>query len=116
MDSYNKNIEIVVNDKADKVFKKLFRSLLIKYQNNLQKSMKCSNFIFYCFYLIHYRCHKINLKCGRSYIDSPICIKTKKATITGINKDDNKCFLNTATLVLNHKEIRKRKYRNLKLL
>ena len=116
MDSYSKNIEIIVNDKADKVFKKLFRSLLTKYQNNLQKSMKCSNFIFDCFYLFHCRCHKINLKRGRSYIDSTICIKTKKATITGINKGYNKCFLNTATLVLNHKEIWKRKYRNLKHL
>ena len=31
----------------------------------------------------------------------------KKATINAINKDDNKCFSNAATLALNHKEIGK---------
>ena len=37
--------------------------------------MKGSDFIF------DYKCHKINLNCGGSYVDSPDCIKNKKGTI-----------------------------------
>ena len=40
---------------------------------------------------MHYKCHKISLKHGGSYIDSPDWIKNKKATVNSIN-DDNKCF------------------------
>ena len=35
--------------------------------------------------LLHYKCHKINLNCGGSYIDSPDRIKNKKGTINPIN-------------------------------
>ena len=41
---------------------------------------------------LYHKCHKINLKQGRSYIDSPKWIKNKKATIKLINKKDNECF------------------------
>ena len=33
--SCGKNVEIMINDKADKVIKKIFRSILFKYQNTL---------------------------------------------------------------------------------
>ena len=46
-------------------------------------------------------------KSGGSYTDSPIWIRIKKATINPINQDDDKCFQNTATFALNHKEIEK---------
>ena len=53
---------------------------------------------------MYYQCHKINLKHGRSYVDSPEWIKNKKATINPINNDD-KCFQYTASVTLNHEEI-----------
>ena len=40
--------------------------------------MRASDFIFDCINLLHYKCHKINLKGDRSYIDSPDRIKTQK--------------------------------------
>ena len=40
--------------------------------------MKGSDFIFDCVNLLHYKCHKINLKRGGLYIDSPDWIKDKK--------------------------------------
>ena len=49
--------------------------------------MKGSDFIFNCINL-HYKLHKINLKRGASYIDSPDWI-SKKETINSIN-DHNK--------------------------
>ena len=48
--------------------------------------MKGSEFIFDYVNLLYYQCHKINLICSGSYIDSPDWIKTKKATIHPINR------------------------------
>ena len=47
--------------------------------------MKGSNFVFSYVQLLYYKCHKINLNCGGSYIDSPDRIKNKKGTINPIN-------------------------------
>ena len=44
-------------------------------QNNLE-SMEGSEFVFDYFHLLYYKCHKINLNCGRSYIDSSDWIKS----------------------------------------
>ena len=38
------------------------------------------------------------------YIDSPDCIKNKKAAINHINKKDNKYFQYAVTVALNHEE------------
>ena len=66
--------------------------------------MKGTNFIFDCVNLLHYKCHKINLKRGGSYIDSPDFMEKKKATINSINYGD-KCFQYAAIVALNHKKL-----------
>ena len=53
---------MIINNEAYEVIKKPFVSLKNRYQNNL----------------LHYKCHKINLNHGGSYIDAPDWIKTKK--------------------------------------
>ena len=106
MHSKSDNIEIMINDKADQIIKELFDSIKSRYQNNL-KSMKGSEFVFDYVHLLYYKCHKINLNCGGSYIDSPNWIKNKKATINPSNKKDNKCVQYAVTVVLNHEEIKK---------
>ena len=53
--------------------------------------MKGSDFIFDCVNSLYYKCHKIDLNRGGSYIDSLGQVKYKKATINPINKN-NKCF------------------------
>ena len=53
--------------------------------------MKGSDFIFDCVNSLYYKCHKIDLNRGGSYIDSPGWVKYKKATINPINKN-NRCF------------------------
>ena len=106
MHSKSDNIEIMINDKADQIIKELFDSIKSRYQNNLE-SMKGSEFVFDYVHLLYYKCHKINLNCGGSYIDSPNWIKNKKATINPSNKKDNKCVQYAVTVVLNHEEIKK---------
>ena len=77
MHSESDNIEIMINDEADKVTKVLFGSLKNRYQNNLE-SMKGSGFVFDYVYICHYKCHKINPKRSGSYIDSPDLTKEQQ--------------------------------------
>ena len=72
----------------------------------MKTSIKGSDFIFDYVNLLHYRCHKINLNCNGSYIDSPDWIKNKKATIYLIN-DEVRCFQYIATVVISHERIGK---------
>ena len=53
-------------------------TLLNRYQNNLENLKKGSEFVFDFVHLLYYKCHKINLSRGGSYIDSPDWIKNKK--------------------------------------
>ena len=104
MHSESDNIEIMINDGADEVIKKLFDTLKNRHQKNLE-SMKGSAFVFVCVDLSYYKSHKINPNHGGSYVDSPDRIKNKKATVNPINKGYNKCFQFAVTVALNHEEI-----------
>ena len=106
MHSKSDNPKVIINDEADEVMKELLESLKKRYQNNLEL-MKGSAFAFDYVHLWYYKCHKINLNCGGSYIYSPDWIKSKEATINPINKKDKKCFQYAVTIALNHEEIKK---------
>ena len=69
--------------------------------------MKSSEFVFDYVQLLYYKCHKINLNWGGSYIDSLDWTKNKKTTINPINKKDNKFFQYAVTVALNCEEIKK---------
>ena len=56
-----------------------FVSLLSRYQENLETSMRGVDFIFYSVQLSKFT--KVNFRRGGSYIHSPDLIKKKKATI-----------------------------------
>ena len=47
MHSISDNIKVMIIDEADEVVENLFKSLHNRYQNNLEKSMKGSDFVFY---------------------------------------------------------------------
>ena len=74
--------------------------------------MRSREFAFDYVQLLYYRCHKINLNCGGSYIDSPDWIKNKKTTVNRIKKKYNKCFQYVVTVALNYEEIKKRSPKN----
>ena len=56
--------------------------------------------------LMYYKFHKVNFRCGGSYIDSPDWIKNKIATINPKNEDD-KYFQYATTVTLNQEEIKR---------
>ena len=74
MHSKSENMEFMIYENADEVFE----LLLIRYQIELEASMRGSDFTFDSVYLLYYKCHKINPNRGGSYINSPDWIKPIK--------------------------------------
>ena len=85
------NIEIIMGSETNNIIEELCESLLQKYQEGLEESMRGSEFIRDSVDLLCYHLQKIGLKRGASYIDSPEWLENKKATINPKNNDDN-CF------------------------
>ena len=54
----------MINDKADEVVKELYESLLNRFQNNMEESIKGGEFVFDYVPLLLYKCHKNNSNCG----------------------------------------------------
>ena len=86
MNSKSDNIEIMIGNKTDEIIVKRFDSFLQIYQKSLEELMKGREFVFDSVDLLHYKCHRINLNRGESYIDSLKWLKNKKITInTALN-------------------------------
>ena len=56
--------------------------------------------------MLYYDLNKISSNRGGSYIDSPVWIKNKKATINP-NNNENKCFQYALTVGLSYEKIKK---------
>ena len=75
------NEEFMNGSDADEIIKELFKSLLQRYQENLQEKMKGSDFAFDGVNYLYYNFNKISISRGGSYIDSPKWLKDKKSTV-----------------------------------
>ena len=78
MHTKSDNIDIVMGSETNDVIKELFKSLLQKYQEGLQESVRVSEFIFDGVNLLYYHLQKISLKRGGSYVYSLKWLKNKK--------------------------------------
>ena len=94
------NEEFMNGSDKDEIIKELFRSLLQRYQENLQEKMKGLDFAFDRVNYLYYDLNKISISKGGSDIDSPKWLKNKKSTINPKN-NDYKCFQYAVTLALN---------------
>ena len=105
---YSRSIpeEIMSGSETEEIMEKLIKSLLQKYQDNLQNKMKGSDFIFNGVNYLFYDLNRITISKGGSYIESPKWLKDAKCTITQKNTD-NKCFQYATTLALNFNNIDK---------
>ena len=109
------NIEIMMGSETDEIIEELFKSLLQRYQEGLEESIRGSEFIFDCVDALYYNLNKISLERLGSYIDSPEWLKNKKATINPKNNDD-KCFQYALTVALNYETKIDKEYQKLSLL
>ena len=94
------NEEFMNGSDTDEIIKELFKSLLQRYQENLQEKMKDSDFAFGRVNYLYYNFNKISISRGGSYMDSPKWLKDKKYTMNQKN-NDNKYFQYAVTLALN---------------
>ena len=105
MHSKSNNIKFKSYNDANKVVDQLFKSLCLRYQDNLETLMEESEFIIDLVQMMYYKCHKVNFIRGGSYLDSADWIKKKKTTKNPKNKDDE-CFSYAVTVSLNYEEIK----------
>ena len=90
----------------DEIIEELFKSLLQRYREGLEESMKGSAFVFNSIDLLKCKLNKIGLNRWGSYVNSPKWLKDKKATISPKNNDD-KHFQYALTVALNYQNIKK---------
>ena len=76
----------MMGKETNNIIDELFESLLQRYQNNLEESMRGNEFVCDSIDLLYYHLHKVSLKRGRSYVDSPKWLKNKRPTINLKNK------------------------------
>ena len=82
MHTKSDNIEIIMGSETNDIIEELLESLLQKYQEGLEKSVRGSVFIPDSVDSLYYNLQKISLnRKGSSYIDSPKWLKNKKAII-----------------------------------
>ena len=92
--------EFMNGNDTDEIIKELFKSILQRYQENLQEKMRGSDFAFDGVNFLYYDFNKISISRGGSYINSPKWLKNKKSTINSKN-NDYKCFQYAVTVSLN---------------
>ena len=73
--SKSNNREFMPYDNANEVVDELLEPLLSRYQNDLETSIRGSDFTFDSIQLLYYKCYMINSKHGELYIDTPGWIK-----------------------------------------
>ena len=106
MPAKSNNVENMIGSETNEFIEELFKSILQRYQEGLEESMKGSEFIFDSIDALYHDLNKVSLSRGRSYIDSPKWLMNKKTTITLKNNDD-KYFQNALTVALNYEQIKK---------
>ena len=98
--------EFMGGSETEEIVEKLFKSLLKRYQDNLNEKMRGSDFIFNGTNYLFYDFNRVSISKGGSYIESPKWLKDKKCVVNQKN-NDNKCFQYATTLALDFNKIDK---------
>ena len=107
---WSDNVSIMQGEDTNTIIRKMFRSFLHNYQQEL-KMIKGSNFVFESVDLLDYKLPRARLNRGGSYIKSPKWLKNKKATINP--KNENECLWWSIISPLNYNEFTKREFENI---
>ena len=96
--------EFMSGNETKEIIESLYKSLLQKYNDNLQEKMKGSDFVFNGIYYFYYDFNRVSISKGGSYIESPKWLKDKKSTVN-MKNNDYKCFQYAATLALSFDKV-----------
>ena len=79
MHTKSDNTEIIMSSETNDIIEELHESLLQNYRNNLEESMRGSEFVPSGIDLLYYNLQRISLnRKGSSYTDSPRWLKKRK--------------------------------------
>ena len=106
MDTRSNPVEFMNGSETEEITESLYRSVIQKYNDNLQEKMRGFDFVFNGINYFYYDFNRVSISKGGSYIESPKWLKDKKSTINQKN-NDNKCFQYATTLALNFNKINK---------
>ena len=109
---WSDKVSIMRGRDTDDIIRKLFRSFLHNYQEEL-KIIKGSDFAFESVELMDYKLHRVHLRRGGSYIKSPEWLLHKGAIINSKNKNDDECLQWLTISALNYNKIMKREFENI---
>ena len=90
---------------TNKILESLVTSLYEKYQEDLIASRTSSSFVLESVEKCNIHFHKIDLKRGASYIETPEWLKNKKCVINPKNENDVYCFMHAITIAIYNKEL-----------
>ena len=113
-----KNFEALPGDDTNDIIEQLIASFLENYEDPVLESRNGSGYSYDSVEMLDIHFHKIEIKRGSSYTDSPEWLKNKGATINPKNTKDNRCFMYALTIHLTIKKLDEilREYLNLCLL
>lgn len=90
----------------NEIIEDIFYSFLQRYREDLEKSIKGSNFVSDFADALHNKCRNLSLQRGGSYTESPKWLKNREAAINRKN-NDNECFKYAIWVALNNEKIGK---------
>ena len=92
---------------TNEILEQLTTSLYEKYQNDLYLTHEGSSFVCESVEECNIHFHKVDLRRGASYIESPLWLQRKKATINPQHFNDVYCFMYAITIALCHEGLGK---------
>ena len=112
--SASKPVNIFMGSDTKNVMDTLFNTILNRIQQAIETSNKRgSGFTHESVALLYYYFQNIDNRKGESYMLSPDCIVSKKATINPKNEKDNECFKWSIISGLNYNKIKEKEFKKL---
>ena len=103
--SKSDNVICLPSSNTNDIINQLLTFLYQKYQEDLTLSHASSSFTYESVEECNIHFHKIDLRRGATYMESPPWVKKKKATINPKNTTDVYCFMYAAAIALYHDKL-----------
>ena len=103
--SRSDNIICMSSSNTNKIMDKLLTSFQEKFDDDLVLSQEGSSFVYESVEECNMHFHKIDLRRGSSFIDTPEWLKNKKATINLQNTNNAYCFMYAIAIALFHEAL-----------
>ena len=105
--SCSDNVICRPSSETNEILEQLTTSLYEKYQNDLYLTHESSSFVYESVEECNIHFHKVDLRRGASYIEPPLWVQHKKATINPQHFNDVYCFMYAITVALCHEGLGK---------